>query len=67
MLDISLDPAFYPLLIFHCLIGAIAALVAKQKGYNFLLWLILGFIGGTFAFMGIIVMKDKTKEPDAAN
>lgn len=67
MLDISLAPAFYPLLIFHCLIGAIAALVAKQKGYNFLLWLILGFIGGTFAFMGIIVMKDKTKEPDAAN
>jgi uncharacterized membrane protein YeaQ/YmgE (transglycosylase-associated protein family) len=67
MLDLSLDPAFYPLLIFHCLIGAIAALVAKQKGYNFLLWLILGFIGGTFAFMGIIVMKDKTKEPDAAN
>ena len=65
MLNISIDPAIYPLLFFHCLMGGIAALVAKQKGYNYWLWLILGFIGGTFTFIGIIVMKDKEKESEA--
>lgn len=64
MSNLSVDPALYSLLFFHCLIGGIAALVAKQKGYNFWLWLTLGFIGGTFAFVGIIVMNNK--EPDAA-
>jgi 4-amino-4-deoxy-L-arabinose transferase-like glycosyltransferase len=65
MTNLLLDPAVYPLLTFHCLIGGIAALVAKQKGYNFWLWLILGIIGGTFAFMGIILMNNKEQEPDA--
>ncbi len=64
MSNLLVNPALYPLLFFHCLIGGIAALVAKQKGYNFWLWLTLGFIGGTFAFVGIIVMNKK--EPDAA-
>ncbi len=64
MSNLSVDPALYSLLFFHCLIGGIAALVAKQKGYNFWLWLTLGFIGGTFAFVGIIVMNNK--EPDGA-
>lgn len=67
MLNLSIDPAFYPLLFFHCLIGGIAALAAKQKGYNFWLWLPIGFIGGMVAFMGIIVMKDKSKEADTTN
>ena len=64
MSNLSVDPALYSLLFFHCLVGGIAALVAKQKGYSFWLWLTLGFIGGTFAFVGIIVMNKK--EPDAA-
>ncbi|MGK7937176.1 MAG: hypothetical protein AB4206_15500 [Xenococcaceae cyanobacterium] len=64
MSNLLVNPALYTLLFFHCLIGGIAALVAKQKGYNFWLWLTLGFIGGTFAFVGIIVMNKK--EPDAA-
>ena len=64
MSNLSVDPALYSLLFFHCLIGGIAALVAKQKGYNFWLWLTLGFIGGTFAFVIIIVMNNK--EPDGA-
>ena len=64
MSNLSVDPALYSLLFFHCLIGGIAALVAKQKGYNFWLWLTLGFIGGTFAFVIIIVMNKK--EPDGA-
>jgi hypothetical protein len=57
MSTLSIDPAVYPLLFFHCLIGGIAALVAKQKGYNFWLWFIIGLIGGTFAFMWIIFSK----------
>ena len=61
MFDLSIDPAIYALLFFHCFIGGIAALVAKQKGYNYWLWLTLGFIGGTFAFIGIIMMKDSRK------
>ena len=31
----------------HCLIGGIAALVARQKGYNFRRWLLYGLIGGS--------------------
>lgn len=63
MLNILIDPVIYPLLFFHCLIGGIATLIAKQKGYDYWLWLTLGLIGGTFAFVGILTMKDKKKEP----
>lgn len=66
MSNLSLDPALFALLFFHCLIGGIAALVAKQKGYNFWLWLTIGIIGGTFAFVGILVMDDKNEKADAA-
>jgi hypothetical protein len=59
MSNFYLDPAFYPLLFFHCSIGAIATLIAKQKGYNQWIWLIFGLIGGTFAFMTILLMKDR--------
>ncbi len=31
----------------HCLIGAIAALVARQKGYHYGQWLLFGLIGGS--------------------
>lgn len=62
MSNISIDPVIYPLLFFHCLIGGIAALIARQKGYNYWLWLSWGFIGGTFTFIMILAMKDKTKE-----
>ena len=64
MLNLSLDPVIYPFLFFHFLIGGIAALIARQKGYNYWLWLTLGFIGGTFTFVGIIAMKDREKKPD---
>jgi hypothetical protein len=61
MSNFYLDPAFYPLLLFHCSIGAIATLIAKQKGYNQWLWLIFGLIGGTFAFMTILLMKKRDR------
>jgi hypothetical protein len=60
MTSLPIDPAFYPLIIFHCFIGVIAAILAKQKGYNLLLWLLLGLIGGTFSLMAVLVMKEKT-------
>ncbi|MBE9169641.1 hypothetical protein IQ238_19630 [Pleurocapsales cyanobacterium LEGE 06147] len=59
MPNLPLDPAFYPLLIFHSFTGGLAALLAKQKGYNLLLWLILGVIGGTFSLMAVLAMKEK--------
>ena len=66
MLNLSIDPAVYTLLFFHCLMGGIAALVAKQKGYNYWLWLTFGFIGGTVAFIVILMMKKKEEEADTA-
>ena len=47
---IEIDWQFFGFLMFvHCLNGSIAALVAKQKGRNFNLWLVGGLIGGTAA------------------
>ena len=37
----------YLLGLLHCLIGLIAAIIAKNKGYKFPRWLIFGLIGGT--------------------
>jgi uncharacterized membrane protein len=34
----------------HCLIGSIAALIARQKGYDYHRWLLFGLIGGTAVF-----------------
>lgn len=45
------------LFFFHCLIGSIAALIAKQKGRRFNRWLILGLIGGTPIFFIALWMK----------
>lgn len=59
MPDIPIDPAVYPLLIFHCFIGGIATILAKQKGYSLWLWLILGFIGGTASLMAALLIKEK--------
>jgi hypothetical protein len=59
MTSLPIDPAFYPLVIFHCFVGGVAAILAKQKGYNLLQWLILGLIGGTFSLMAVLVMKEK--------
>jgi hypothetical protein len=35
----------------HCIIGVIAAIVAKQKGYEFRVWLPMGLIAGTPALI----------------
>lgn len=46
-----IDPTLYWLLTFHCFIGGIAATIAWRKGRNLGLWLILGLVGGTAAFL----------------
>lgn len=59
MPDLPIDPAVYPLLIFHCFIGGIATILAKQKGHNVWLWLLLGFIGGTASLMAALLIEEK--------
>ncbi len=49
----------YPLLWFHCLIGGIATLIAYQKGYSWGKWLMIGLVGGTFAFVYALFLKKK--------
>lgn len=39
------------LMLLHCIIGLLAAIVAEQKGYSFLFWLFIGLIGGTFGLI----------------
>jgi uncharacterized membrane-anchored protein len=59
MSDLPIDPTLYFLLNFHCLLGGIAAVIAKRKGYSLGLWLILGLIGGTATLIVTLLMKAK--------
>jgi hypothetical protein len=43
--------------------GAIAALVARRKGLNFRLWLILALIGGTAALVAALITKPNDQNP----
>lgn len=48
----NLDASFiFWLMLLHCLIGLTAAIIADQKGYSFVLWLIIGLMGGTFGLI----------------
>ncbi len=44
----------------HCLMGSVAALIARQKGYRYRRWLILGLIGGTPIFAVALWLKPQT-------
>lgn len=57
MLDLPLQPYLYLLLAGHCIIGAIAAIIAQRKGYKLLTWVILGLIGGTAALVAALIIK----------
>ncbi len=59
MSDLLIDPTFYWLLTFHCLIGVVAAVLARRKGYSLGLWIVLGLIGGTAALIAALLMKEK--------
>ncbi len=59
----SLDTnTIYLLAIAHCLIGIIAAIIAKRKGYNFPLWLLFGLIGGTPILILALLKKNLIKD-----
>ncbi len=57
--DFQFNDLAYFLLWFHCLMGGIAALIAKQKGYSYGRWLVIGLIGGTVAFVYVLWLKKK--------
>lgn len=50
-------PVFSLMMVLHCIIGSVAALVARRKGLNFGLWLVLGWIGGTVALIAACLAK----------
>jgi len=52
---------FYFLLFLHCLIGSIGTLVAANKGYNRLIWLLLGLLGGTLTFFVALTLAQRAK------
>lgn len=61
--EISLNiRLFYFLLFLHCLIGSIGALVAANKGYNRLIWLLLGLLGGTLTLVMTLTLDQKPKD-----
>ncbi len=57
MYNLPIDSTVYWLFTFHCFIGGVAAVIAKSKGRNLILWLLLGLLGGTFAFVFALFLK----------
>jgi hypothetical protein len=52
---------FTSLLFLHCLIGSIGALVAANKGYSRLVWLLFGLLGGTLTFVVALTLDQRAK------
>ncbi|MBE9126844.1 hypothetical protein IQ257_10665 [Coleofasciculus sp. LEGE 07092] len=63
MLDLPIEPNLYLLFGAHCIIGAIAAIVARRKGLNFRNWVVFGLIGGTAALVAALMAKPNTRYP----
>lgn len=53
------------LMLLHCLIGLTAGIVADSKGHFFLLWFLIGLIGGTIALIISIRLPVKWSENKA--
>ncbi|NBD31880.1 MAG: hypothetical protein GVY17_02625 [Cyanobacteria bacterium] len=49
------------LLFLHCLIGSVGTLVAANKGYNRLIWLLFGLLGGTLTLVVTLTLDQKPK------
>jgi hypothetical protein len=54
-----IDPVLYIVLNLHCLIGGIAAAIAYRKGRRLSVWLLIGLIGGTAAFIAALTLKPR--------
>jgi hypothetical protein len=59
MESLPIDPTLYLLLNLHCIIGGVAAAIARAKGRSLGLWLILGLIGGTAALIAALFLPKK--------
>ena len=57
MSELPINSTYLFLLGIHFLNGAIAAIVAQQKGYPLVKWLLIGSIGGTFALVLSLLLK----------
>jgi hypothetical protein len=61
-MEIALDIRLFGFLfLLHCLIGSIGALIAANKGYSHLIWLLLGLLGGTLTFVVTLTLDQKPK------
>ena len=49
--ELSFNSPIFILFSLHCLIGAIAAIVAQSKGYSLEKWLLFGLFGGTITLI----------------
>lgn len=52
-------PLIIFLMVLHLAVGTAAGLVAKRKGKNFPLWLVFGWIGGTFALIAAFLVSSE--------
>ncbi|GET44509.1 hypothetical protein [Microseira wollei] len=57
MSDLPIDPILYLMLSLHCVIGALAAMIAQNKGRSLNLWLPLGLVVGTPALIVALLIK----------
>ena len=54
LLSLPLMPLGISLMILHCIIGVIAAIVAQRRGLSFRRWIWIGLLGGTIALIAVL-------------
>ncbi|RUR81707.1 hypothetical protein ACF3DV_19160 [Chlorogloeopsis fritschii PCC 9212] len=59
MLNLSSEQTLYLLLLTHCLVGSIAAVIAWRKGRPLGLWIFLGIFCGVAALLVALLMKTR--------
>jgi hypothetical protein len=57
--ELTFNSPFFLLFGLHCLIGAVGAIIAQNKGYSLGKWLLFGLVGGTFALIAILLKPEK--------
>ncbi|NJL86935.1 MAG: hypothetical protein HC886_14755 [Leptolyngbyaceae cyanobacterium SM1_1_3] len=55
------NQVLYTLLLLHCTMGLIAALLAQRKHLNFSIWFIWGMVGGTLALVTALAVPAKSR------
>lgn len=57
MAELPINSTYLFLLDIHVLNGSIATIVAQQKGYPLVKWVLIGLVGGTFALVLSLLLK----------